>query len=178
MKIKIAANSTLAFILATVSAYSFWLTLDAFVGLRLGLPAYRPILSTLTWGLFAIVPVALAVWLAPSLTMGHIVAQERYWCGDAKPLPLEYPRSAPFKLDKLLFISADEHSYGQVELSATPIDDFTFIVELVDTSGRHVVSVPISSHGRKDGSEFDAAIPFWYPASGLKAGIGIAHPVR
>src|SRR5579862_6151688 len=107
--------------------------------------------------------------LLGSLTMGHVAAQERYWCGDAKPLPVEYPRSAPFKLDNLLFSSADELSYGQVELSAAPIEDFIFIVELLDATGRHVLSVAIDSKKPKDSSEFDSAVPKWYPAWGLRA---------
>jgi len=95
-------------------------------------------------------------------------AQTRYWCGNAKPLPLEYPRSAPFKLDGLEFTSADVSSYGRVALSAPPIKEFIFIIELVDGNGRHVASVPISSRGPKNGNEFDTVIPTWYPASGLK----------
>jgi hypothetical protein len=70
MKIKIAATSTLAFMLTAISAYSFWVTLDAWVGLWL-LPKHRPFLSTfastLTWGLLlAILALALAAWLAPT----------------------------------------------------------------------------------------------------------------
>ena len=102
--------------------------------------------------------------LLASLTMGAAFAQTRYWCGSAKPLPLEYPRSAPFKLDDLKFTSADVSSYGAVELSASPIKDFILVIELVDGNGQHVASIPISS--RKNGSELDAVIPTWYPGSG------------
>ena len=104
--------------------------------------------------------------LFASLTMGAAFAQTRYWCGSAKPLPLEYSRSAPFRLDDLKFTSADVSSFGAVKLSASAIRDFIFIIELVDGDGQHVISIPISSRGPKNGHEFDAIIPTWYPGSG------------
>lgn len=99
-----------------------------------------------------------------SLTSSLALAEVRYWCEGAQPLPIEYPHAAPFKLANLSFVSADVSSFGQVELTATRpdnIESYILIIEFLDRDGKHVYSVPIYSTKPGQDGDVDADVLAW-----------------